>query len=181
MPGFSFGVSGGGGRGVSVCAQLRVCLGLWMCFGELEMFRKLGVSDTVGWAGWPEFLRGSSGPRLCGWRVGRDPRRPGRGRGSSGPALGRGEPPRVGGGAARPSHFSEVGCAEAGPGRARSPRKEGEGRREVGGGRVAAGRHGAGAPGPPPPPPSPDVSAATPAVRADAALIAAASGAGGCR
>ena len=74
---------------------------------------------------------GSAGPRLRGWRVGRDPGRPVGGvRGSSGPAPGRGEQPRAGGGAARQPHFGEVGGAEAGPGRARSPGKEGGGRRE---------------------------------------------------
>ena len=63
--------------------------------------------------------------------------------------------------------------------RTRPESREG-GRREEGGGRVAAGRHGAGAPRPPPPP-SPDVATAAPAVRADAAPIAAASGVRGCR
>lgn len=72
-------------------------------------------------------FRGSARPRPCGWRVGRDPGRPGGGRGRAGPAPGRGEPSRAGGGAARPPHFGEVGGAEAGPGRARSPGKEGGG------------------------------------------------------
>lgn len=80
----------------------------------------------------------SSGPGL--WGRGSDPRRPDRGRGRSGPAPGRGEPPRAGGGAVRQPHFGEVGGAEAGPRRARSPGKEGGGRREEGGSRPPWGR-----------------------------------------
>lgn len=98
-------------------------------------------------------------PRLTAWlaRISKDLRVPGcvgggwagtpggragvgvGGRGSAGPAPGRGEPPRAGGGAARQPHFGEVGGAEAGPGRARSPRKKGGGRRE-GRGRPPWGR-----------------------------------------
>lgn len=124
---------------------LCVCPRLYVCVGSRGV-HEAGVSVTAGSAhasphGPPEF------PRVCGSHAvwvegGQRPREAGWGwvgvgwcggggvRGSAGPAPGRGEPPRAGGGAARQPHFGEVGGAEAGPGRARSPGKEGGGRRE---------------------------------------------------
>lgn len=147
------------------------------CAGS-EVFTRLGVSATAGWFRiFPrgQSFRASEGPRLCGWvEGGQGPQEAGRGAGSAGQAPGRGEPPGLGAG--RPGSLTSAKLAA----RRLAPDAHGaEGRREEGGGRVAAGRHGAWGPGPPPPPP--DVAAAATAVCAGTAPIAAASGARGCR
>lgn len=128
VPGLNFGVS----EGICACV-LALCvssaLGVlgaehspgWVCLlprvGPTS-FRVARVSEVLRVPGC-----------VGGWRVGRDPRRTdGGGERRAGPGAGRAA--RVGGGAARQPHFGEVGGAEAGPGRARSPGKEGGGRRE---------------------------------------------------
>lgn len=114
---------------------------------------------------------GSAGPTLCARAEGgQGPREAGRGAGSAGLAPGRSEPPALGAG--RPDSLTSAKLAAL---RLARDAPGAEGRREEAGGRVAAGRHGAGDPGPPPRPP---VAAA---VRAGAAPIAAASGTRGCR
>lgn len=103
-------------------------------------FTRLRVSATASWSrvflrGGPEFLRVHESQTVWvgRWRVdgrwaGTPGGREGGGESRAGPGAGR--TARAGGGAARLPHFGEVGRAEAGPGRARSPGKEGGGRRE---------------------------------------------------